>query len=157
MINPSPTSPGRRTAIRTLAVIAWAALVAFAGLALGAVLRLVSAGSAPASTRSVDLGPPAKAKHGLVAVRQGVALLRDPGGFYALELTCPHLGCQPAWDQARRQFRCPCHGSAFGADGALLHGPAKRGLAHVYLELEAGRLVAHPARKTPAPTRLEVG
>lgn len=154
----SPTSAGRRTLIRALALIAWAGLVAFVGLALGAVLRLISSGSGPAVASSVDLGAPDKAQRGLVLVKDGVALLRDDRGFYALDLTCPHLGCRPAWHAASRQFRCPCHGSAFSADGSLLRGPADRGLAHAWLERDRqGRLVAHPSRPTPANTRLEAG
>ena len=30
--------------------------------------------------------------------------------------------------RAIRQFHCPCHGSVFGADGTVQHGPAPRAL-----------------------------
>ena len=39
------------------------------------------------------------------------------GGFLALYRKCTHLGCAVPWDQASGQFVCPCHASAFEADG----------------------------------------
>lgn len=37
---------------------------------------------------------------------------------------CPHLGGLLAWNDAEQSWDCPLHGSRFGADGALLEGPA---------------------------------
>lgn len=39
---------------------------------------------------------------------------------------CPHLGCALRWNRAEHSWDCPCHGSRFAADGALLEGPAQR-------------------------------
>jgi menaquinol-cytochrome c reductase iron-sulfur subunit len=63
-------------------------------------------------------------------VRLGAAwLLRgEDGALRAFSTTCPHLGCAVDWDEGGKVFRCPCHTSAFGTDGARLGGPAKRGL-----------------------------
>jgi Rieske Fe-S protein len=52
----------------------------------------------------------------------------DDGGLHALSPVCTHLGCIVAWNQAERSWDCPCHGSRFGRDGAVLHGPAVRDL-----------------------------
>lgn len=41
---------------------------------------------------------------------------------------CPHGACYLEYTPADRAFTCPCHGSRFGEDGALLSGPAERGL-----------------------------
>lgn len=41
---------------------------------------------------------------------------------------CPHLGCALKWNSRERSWDCPCHGSRFGADGALLEGPAQKGI-----------------------------
>lgn len=44
---------------------------------------------------------------------------------------CPHMGCALRYNAAERSWDCPCHGSRFGEDGALLNNPAtgdKRGL-----------------------------
>ncbi len=58
-------------------------------------------------------------------------LTRDQGKLRALAITCPHLGCSYAYDDGKRHFVCPCHGSEFALDGALLHGPATSPLSHL--------------------------
>jgi glycine/D-amino acid oxidase-like deaminating enzyme/nitrite reductase/ring-hydroxylating ferredoxin subunit len=41
---------------------------------------------------------------------------------------CPHLGGIVNWNDADQAWECPLHGSRFAPDGALLEGPATRGL-----------------------------
>lgn len=41
---------------------------------------------------------------------------------------CPHLGGIVNWNDANKSWECPLHGSRFAPDGALLEGPATRGL-----------------------------
>lgn len=41
---------------------------------------------------------------------------------------CRHLGCELSWNPDEESWDCPCHGSRFGADGALLDGPAQTDL-----------------------------
>jgi len=50
------------------------------------------------------------------------------GGYRAVTARCPHQGCTVGYAAAAGEVRCPCHGSAFGTDGALLVGPATVGL-----------------------------
>jgi cytochrome b6-f complex iron-sulfur subunit len=52
----------------------------------------------------------------------------DDGGLLALYRKCTHLGCAVPWDQAQKQFICPCHASAFDSTGAVLNPPAPRPL-----------------------------
>jgi glycine/D-amino acid oxidase-like deaminating enzyme/nitrite reductase/ring-hydroxylating ferredoxin subunit len=62
----------------------------------------------------------------------------DAGAIHAVSPTCTHLGCRVKWNTAERSWDCPCHGSRFAADGAVLQGPAVRPLAPVALpEAEA--------------------
>ena len=37
---------------------------------------------------------------------------------------CPHLGCALSWNPAEHSWDCPCHGSRFSEDGALLDNPS---------------------------------
>ncbi|MFE7721982.1 FAD-dependent oxidoreductase [Nocardia rhizosphaerihabitans] len=56
---------------------------------------------------------------------QRCAVYRDEGGVaHAVSATCTHLGCIVAFNDAERAWECPCHGSRFSVDGAVLHGPA---------------------------------
>lgn len=44
---------------------------------------------------------------------------------------CPHMGCALKYNAAEHSWDCPCHGSRFGEDGALIDNPAtddKRGM-----------------------------
>ena len=63
-----------------------------------------------------------------VVVRRGrslVAVSRDrAGSLHAVSAACTHLGCVLAWNGAEESWDCPCHGSRFSPDGAVLHGPA---------------------------------
>jgi menaquinol-cytochrome c reductase iron-sulfur subunit len=62
------------------------------------------------------------------------------GKVEAFSAVCPHLGCSVGWDQGSGTFRCPCHKSAFSADGTRIEGPAKRGLDPLPVKEEEGRV-----------------
>jgi glycine/D-amino acid oxidase-like deaminating enzyme/nitrite reductase/ring-hydroxylating ferredoxin subunit len=68
----------------------------------------------------------------------------DDGGLQAVSAACTHLGCAVHWNSAEKSWDCPCHGSRFAADGAVLHGPARRPLAAATLE-EDGDTHPHAA------------
>jgi glycine/D-amino acid oxidase-like deaminating enzyme/nitrite reductase/ring-hydroxylating ferredoxin subunit len=66
-----------------------------------------------------------------------VGAYRDADGvLHAVSLVCTHLGCHVTWNRAERSWDCPCHGSRFGVDGRVLHGPALRPLAQKVIEEE---------------------
>lgn len=37
---------------------------------------------------------------------------------------CPHMGCRLKWNTAEHSWDCPCHGSRFSSEGALLDNPS---------------------------------
>jgi Rieske Fe-S protein len=91
--------------------------------------------------------------------RNAAIVGRDDGGFYALSATCAHQCCTVVLcDGACTRpvvspndcalpkvaslvtggapaFFCPCHGSTFASDGAVLKGPALRPLPAVALSI----------------------
>ncbi|HWH33325.1 MAG TPA: FAD-dependent oxidoreductase, partial [Egibacteraceae bacterium] len=73
-----------------------------------------------------DLGALSPGEGGIVRVGdKAVAAYRDPdGGVHAVSPTCTHLGCTVSWNDAERSWDCPCHGSRFSVEGAVLDGPA---------------------------------
>ncbi len=62
----------------------------------------------------------------------------EDGGFMALYHKCTHLGCSVPWNQAEGKFICPCHASAFEADGGVINPPAPRPLDRFAVSIEDG-------------------
>ena len=57
--------------------------------------------------------------------REKVAAYRDPAGvLHRVSAICTHMGCVVAWDPVAEAWDCPCHGSRFAPDGAVVFGPA---------------------------------
>jgi Rieske Fe-S protein len=68
----------------------------------------------------------------------GGFLTREQGKLRAFAITCPHLGCSYAFDDGKKHFVCPCHGSEFALDGKVIHGPATSPLSHLTWEAGPG-------------------
>ena len=45
---------------------------------------------------------------------------------------CPHMGCALKYNAAEHSWDCPCHGSRFGQDGALIDNPATDDIADAF-------------------------
>lgn len=60
------------------------------------------------------------------------------GKLSALSTVCPHLGCAVDYDPEAGKFKCPCHRSAFGLDGAVEAGPSPRPMDALELKEEGG-------------------
>jgi len=113
--------------------IVWGAAGAIAVTELGlAGLRFLSPRTVEGQFGGLfNLGSPDQYPPGSVtpveAGRFYLVRLED-GGLLAIYRRCTHLGCAVPFDQAAGQFVCPCHGSAFTADGEVLNAPAPRPL-----------------------------
>jgi cytochrome b6-f complex iron-sulfur subunit len=80
-------------------------------------------------------GQPMGSSVGLVIIRV------DATTVMALNRTCTHLGCPVAYNGARKDLECPCHGSVFATNGAVLVGPATRPLTSYPTVLNADSVV----------------
>jgi glycine/D-amino acid oxidase-like deaminating enzyme/nitrite reductase/ring-hydroxylating ferredoxin subunit len=86
------------------------------------------AGAEGKSLRAVKRG------HGAVIERDGqrVAAYRAPDGELTMvSATCTHMGCIVGWNDAERTWDCPCHGSRFTPQGAVISGPAEKPLPEI--------------------------
>lgn len=92
-------------------------------------------------------------------VALGSAWLRkdEKGNVEALSAACPHLGCAVDFDAGAGHFKCPCHRSAFSADGKKLSGPSKRDLDPLPVVVENGRVKVTYVRYRPDVPRSEAG
>ena len=89
-----------------------------------------------------------KEKFGVWIVRTPDDLVQRASGFYALLVTCTHLGCTPNYLSAEGKFKCPCHGSGFRTTGINFEGPAPRPLERARIVLaDDGQLLVDKARK----------
>lgn len=87
-------------------------------------VELVGKRVTPADATSSEHLPVGRAH----VVRDGLGKMgvyRDEAGeLHGVSLRCTHLGCLVAFNEAETSWDCPCHGSRFDVDGAVLEGPA---------------------------------
>ena len=90
-----------------------------------------------------------KEKFGVWIVRTPNDVVQRSNGFFALLVTCTHLGCTPNYLSAEGKFKCPCHGSGFRAESGInFEGPAPRPLERARIVLaDDGQLLIDKARK----------
>lgn len=117
-----------------------AALAAFVASLAGVWRFLVPrpTGTAERLTVAAAAIPPRGA---LVYRERRLAVVRDGGEIYALNLTCTHLGCTVTVTPS--EIVCPCHGSRFDLKGNVLKGPADRPLARYRVENRGERVEIH--------------
>jgi nitrite reductase/ring-hydroxylating ferredoxin subunit len=133
-------------------------VLACAGIALGttAIASCATYGNKPAppppagepaGSQAGEQAVPALAKTADVPV--GSALIVDgtvltqpkAGEFVGFSTVCPHAGCAVSGVDGA-QLRCPCHGSTFGLDGAVISGPAREPLTPAPITVRGDSIVA---------------
>jgi Rieske Fe-S protein len=89
-----------------------------------------------------------------------VVVARDGGGVYAMSGVCTHAGCllTDSTETVAAGLYCPCHGSAFDADGTVTRGPARDALQHYAVTIAAdGTLTVDGSQPVSGSTRTPVG
>lgn len=118
----------RRAFLRRLEAMSTAGVIVGCGAATTGCLGFHYAGSSLVGgrllVRRADFGT-----RGFVLVDHPASALplyvhqRDDGEFVALSTRCMHRGCQV--EPGDGKLVCPCHGSEYSADGAVLKGPTR--------------------------------
>jgi cytochrome b6-f complex iron-sulfur subunit len=139
-----------RRAVLKIGVIL-SGLLSFAG-----VVEYLSYEEAPETATRITLDVPESYLPGSITPVPQVRawLLRDESGFYAISGLCTHLGCTVAINDDSNLV-CPCHGSAFDFQGAVLNGPAELSLHHVEITYSPdNKLVVNTQVIVPVSQRL---
>lgn len=73
-----------------------------------------------------ELPKPGPGEGAIVDTGKGkIALYQDEDGtLHRLSPACTHMGCLLNWNPAERTWDCPCHGSRYAANGAVIQAPA---------------------------------
>ncbi|HJZ74075.1 MAG TPA: ubiquinol-cytochrome c reductase iron-sulfur subunit [Vicinamibacterales bacterium] len=137
--------------------LAWGAFTAASAAALAATGRFMFPNVLNEPPQQFKVGFPTeygvgvderwKEKYGVWLVRTTEDIDNHVSGFYALSVTCTHLGCTPNYLSAENKFKCPCHGSGFRLTGVNFEGPAPRPLERVRIVLaEDGQILVDKSR-----------
>ena len=137
-------------------VTLWAAV----GVSLGAMVRFMTPSVFYEPPQNFKIGNPADFSFGAPTflAEEKIFVFRDrEKGFAVASAVCTHLGCTVGYFQSDGRFHCPCHGSVFGPDGAVQHGPAPRPLQWFEVTVARdGQLRVDKDHGVPASYRLMV-
>lgn len=116
------------------------------GAVVGAGALVACAGSAdePEATRTESgvLATTSEVPVGSALIVDGIVLTQPKAGqFTGFSAVCPHAGCAVSEVDGARVL-CPCHGSTFGLDGAVISGPAREPLAPAPITVRGDSIVA---------------
>jgi cytochrome b6-f complex iron-sulfur subunit len=101
----------------------------------------------------VNLGKPERyaLNSVMLDVNSGIYIIHSQEGFFSLSAVCTHLGCLTTWQPEINMITCPCHGSKFNRDGAIVEGPAPKPLPWLKMWMnDDGELMVDRATKVAA-------
>jgi cytochrome b6-f complex iron-sulfur subunit len=150
-LDPEPVP--RRDFLGLASLLAAASALLFGALGM---LQLPKAAvlSSPSRKFRVSLPESLAAGEAFVPAGRNVALVRDAEGIYAVSTVCTHLGC--IVKPTAHDFDCPCHGSRFTPDGAVVKGPAPAPLAWLKVSAAGGSLIVDEGATVKSGTRIRV-
>ena len=134
----------------------WSALATLFFALLGTT-RLPRAAVVPVPSRKFRVTLPESLPAGEPFFPPGrsIAIFRDGEGVFAISKVCTHLGCIVKAEGD--EFHCPCHGSRFARNGAVIKGPAPKSLAWVSVtRVAAGTYVIDEGKTVPLGTKVSV-
>ena len=131
---PTDADALRAPSRRDLAGLAGRLLVALS-LGLAGLLSWRFAAWAPSRRAPVVFPAAERTDRPTARRREDVILVQDADRAWALSARCSHLGCAVVVAEDGASLTCPCHGSRYGLDGAVLHGPADEPLAELPITL----------------------
>ena len=119
---------GRRAAVRTLLAVPAGLIAAATSACESTVARFRGWRLTPiATTTDVPRGSAYRTTHG----DQPLVLVNVAGEIRTYLAVCTHEGCPLGWNPQQHLIRCPCHGSAFDTNGAVVNGPALKPLTRL--------------------------
>ena len=150
-LDPEPVP--RRDVLGLLSLWTMATTLLFATLGIARMPRAAVLPSPSKKFRATipETLPPGEA---FVPAGRSTALFRDAEGVYAISIVCTHLGC--IVKPTANGFECPCHGSGFARDGAVVRGPAPQPLAWVKVTADGSTVLVDEGATVPAGTKVNV-
>jgi len=134
-----------RISRRDLIKLSTNALFGLGGLlGLSGLIRYFSYLPNPETPSEFDLGEITAYPVGSRTIRSDIPAVIDnrAGEIVAHSLICTHLGCMV--EEAGDGFACPCHGSRFDTDGAVVKGPAQKSLKRLRIQAsEENKLILY--------------
>jgi cytochrome b6-f complex iron-sulfur subunit len=123
-------------------------------LSLFGMLKLPKAAVTASPSKKFNVALPENLAAGEAFVPPGrnVAVFRDEEGVHAISTVCTHLGCIVKANP--NGFECPCHGSGFQKDGAVVKGPAPKPLPWLKVTKSGSGFTIDEESKVKAGTKV---